>query len=357
MPDGKNPKVTTKKKWLIAVLRLMVSAAVLTMLFLLLPRESLWAAIKRLTPGVWLMTLTAYMLLHLLGISKWRMMVNLAGGGLSYVGAVRCYYAGLFGSIYLPSIVGGDVVRAGLGLRIVRSKIGLLLGSLVDRIQDLAALTIVAAIGAFLLPQELDRRSRLIFWFVAAAFLAGFLGLAAVGALMPVRRFSFRMRRRIARVRQGIRAGLRRPQIMLLSLSLGITLQIGLTLLNAFLADACGLHIAWRVWLFAWPLSKIAAMMPISQGGIGVREATLVALLAPFGATSSLAFAAGLVFQTIIISGGLLGGLLAMVLGGGSLFPPAKNGQIPRDQELSLDFAGATARSEGEGAEKKELGR
>jgi uncharacterized membrane protein YbhN (UPF0104 family) len=144
---------------------------------------------------------------------------------------------------------------------------------------------------------------------------------------------------------------------MLLSLSLGITLQIGLTLLNAFLADACGLHIAWRVWLFAWPLSKIAAMMPISQGGIGVREATLVALLAPFGATSSLAFAAGLVFQTIIISGGLLGGLLAMVLGRGSLFPPANNGQVPRDQELSLDFAGATARSEEEGAEKKELGR
>jgi uncharacterized membrane protein YbhN (UPF0104 family) len=353
MPDDKNPKVTSKRKWLIAVLRLMVSAAVLTMLFLLLPRESLWAAIKRLTPGVWLMTLCAYLLLHLLGISKWRMMVNLAGGGLSYIGAVRCYYAGLFGSIYLPSIVGGDVVRAGLGLRIVRSKIGLLLGSLVDRIQDLVALTIVAAIGAFLLPRELDRRSRLVFWFMAAAFLVGILGVVALGAILPVKRFSFRMRRRIVRVRQGIRAGLRRPQIMLLSLSLGITLQIGLTLLNAFLADACGLHIAWRVWLFAWPLSKITAMMPISQGGIGVREATLVALLAPFGATSSLAFAAGLVFQTIIISGGLLGGLLAMVLGGGSLFPAGNDGGIRRDKSPSLDPAAVAARS-GEAAEEKQ---
>ena len=90
-------------------------------------------------------------------------------------------------------------------------------------------------------------------------------------------------------------------------------------MLNAFLADACGLHIAWTVWLFAWPLSKIAAMMPVSQGGIGVREATLVALLAPFGAPSALAFAAGLVFQTILIGGGLLSGLLAMALGRGWL--------------------------------------
>ena len=134
----------SKKKWLIAMLRLAASAVVLTLLFLVLPRASLWAAIKRLTPGVWLLTLAAYLLLHLLGVTKWRMMVNLAGGGLGFVGAVRCYYAGLFGSIYLPSIIGGDVVRAGLGLRIVRSKVGLLLGSLVDRIQDLLALAIVA---------------------------------------------------------------------------------------------------------------------------------------------------------------------------------------------------------------------
>ncbi|MBZ5645620.1 MAG: flippase-like domain-containing protein [Acidobacteriia bacterium] len=333
MPDRKDPKVTPKRKWLIASLRLMGSAVVLTLLFLLLPRESLWAAIKRLTPGVWLMTLVAYLLLHLLGITKWRMMVNLAGGGLSYVGAVRCYYAGLFGSIYLPSIVGGDVVRAGLGLRIVRSKIGLLLGSLVDRIQDLLALLIVAAIGAFLLPRQLDAQSRRIFWLVAAAFVAGLLGLMALLAVLPARRFSFRMRRRIVRVRQGIRAGSRRPQIMLLSLLLGISLQIGLTLLNAFLADACGLHIAWTVWLFAWPLSKMAAMMPISQGGIGVREATLVALLAPFGATSALAFAAGLVFQTILISGGLVSGLIAMALGRGSLLAAGNDGQVPRDQK------------------------
>jgi uncharacterized membrane protein YbhN (UPF0104 family) len=112
-----------------------------------------------------------------------------------------------------------------------------------------------------------------------------------------------------------------------------------LTVLNAFLADACGLHIAWTVWLFAWPLSKIAAMMPISQGGIGVREATLVALLTPFGATSALAFAAGIVFQTIIISGGLVSGLVAIVLGRSSLLRVGSARQLRSDQKASLDSA------------------
>ena len=315
-----------KKKWLIAVLRLAASATVLTLLFLLLPRASLWAAIKRVSPAAWLMTLAAYLLLHLLGVTKWRMMVNLAGGGLTFAAAVRCYYAGLFGSVYLPSIIGGDVVRAGLALRQAKSKVGLLLGSLADRIQDLLALAVVAGIGALLLPRQLDPQSRRIFWFLALAFLAGILGLLGLMAVLPARRFPFRLRRKIAEIRQGIRAGLRRPQIMLLSLCFGIVLQIGLTMLNSFLADACGLHIARTVWLFVWPLSKIAAMMPVSQGGIGVREATLVALLRPFGAPPALAFAAGLVFQTILIGGGLLSGLFAMVLGRGSLlkWPQAK---------------------------------
>lgn len=313
--------MTTPRKWAIALLRVLGSAVVLTALFLLLPRERLWEAIRQLTPGVWLAVLTSYMLLHLLGITKWWTMVNVAKGGMPFLGAVRCYYAGLFGSIYLPSIVGGDVVRTGLGLKLVRSKIGLVLGSLMDRIQDLLALTIVAGIGALLLPQALDAQSRKIFLFLAAAFVVGCAGLAGLLAVLPARRFSFRIRRKIVRVRQAMRAVSRKPQIMLLSLSFGITLQIGLTLLNAWLADACGLHISWMVWLFVWPLSKIAAMMPISQGGIGVREAALVALLAPFGAPAALAFAAGLVFQTIIIGGGLLSGLIALALGRGSLLP------------------------------------
>jgi uncharacterized membrane protein YbhN (UPF0104 family) len=189
------------------------------------------------------------------------------------------------------------------------------------------------------LPRELDAQSRRIFLFLTAAFLVGFLVVAALTAMLPARLFSFRMRRRIVRLRQSVRAGWRRPQIMLFSLSLGITLQIGLTVLNAFLADACGLHIAWTVWLFAWPLSKIAAMMPISQGGIGVREATLVALLTPFGATSALAFAAGIVFQTIIISGGLVSGLVAIVLGRSSLLRVGSARQLRSDQKASLDSA------------------
>ncbi len=84
--------------------------------------------------------------------------------------------------------------------------------------------------------------------------------------------------------------------------------------LNALLAISCGLFLPLRVWLFAWPLAKIAALLPITQGGMGIREAVLVALLLPFGASSPLVLASGLVWEGIIIAGGILAGLTAFLL-------------------------------------------
>src|SRR5216684_4598396 len=46
----------------------------------------------------------------------------------------------------------------------------------------------------------------------------------------------------------------------------------------------------------------------------GVREAALVVLLAPFGAPAALVLATGIVWEGIIIAGGLLAGLTAFLL-------------------------------------------
>src|SRR5262249_5966062 len=122
---------------------------------------------------------------------------------------------------------------------------------------------------------------------------------------------SLRFRRRIARFRHAFSSVRRAPQVLILGWSLGVLIQGSFILLNALLAISCGLFLPFRVWLFAWPLAKIAALLPLTQGGMGVREAALVALLLPFGAPSSLTLASGLIWEGIIIPGGLLSGLAA----------------------------------------------
>jgi hypothetical protein len=69
------------------------------------------------------------------------------------------------------------------------------------------------------------------------------------------------------------------------------------------------------MWLFVWPLAKLSGVLPVTQNGIGVREAAQVVLFAPFGVAAVAAVAAGLVFETIILAGGLVGGVLSLIIG------------------------------------------
>ncbi len=308
-------------------MRFGASVLILGLLFHFLPFAQLWAAVGRISLALWLAVLGGYLCAHLVGVAKWRLMINLAGAQLTYPQAARCYLAGLFGTLFLPSIVGGDAVRLGLALRLARNRAGAVLGSFFDRIVDVAALAAVAGIGASLLPSALDARSRRIFWIVAAA-VGLVIGLAlALVALVPSRRFSYKMRRRFVRLRQAARSVSRQPQYVLLAWALGVTVQTGFVLLTTVIAAGCGLHVPVRVWLFAWPLAKLSALLPITQGGIGVREVALAALAAPFGAPPVLVIAVGLVWEAVIVAGGLLAGLTSFLLSRSRAVPALRDAQ------------------------------
>src|SRR5919109_1374434 len=110
------------------VLRLVATFVTLALIVWWLPIDQLWAAIRSVPPATWPFALVVYLSAHLIGVVKWRLLVNTAGAGLPLRDAVHAYYWGLFGNLFLPSIVGGDVVRAGVALRRSRSKSALLLG-------------------------------------------------------------------------------------------------------------------------------------------------------------------------------------------------------------------------------------
>jgi uncharacterized protein (TIRG00374 family) len=142
--------------WRSPIVRLGGSGLVLAVLLTFLPFQQVWSAMKSISPLLGLGLLCVYLALHLLGVVKWRLLINLAGADLTFFQAVRCYYAGLFANNFLPSLVGGDLVRAGMAFVVSRSKAAVVLGSLIDRTQDVIGLAGIATIGALLLPRSLD---------------------------------------------------------------------------------------------------------------------------------------------------------------------------------------------------------
>jgi uncharacterized protein (TIRG00374 family) len=233
--------------------------------------------------------------------------------------SAQCYFGGLFGTLFLPSIVGGDVVRLAVGLQRSPRPAAVLTGNLVDRVLDVTAQAALVLLGVLLVPKSdlipNELKARLENVLLAAAFgLILFLIVAFKWRDRIFAGHSMRFRRRLARLSHAVRAVSKRPRLLVLGWLLGTCIQTAFLLLAAQLAVYCGLTLPLRTWLFAWPLAKLAAVLPLTQGGIGVREAALVALLAPFGAPVTLVLAAGLVWEGVVIVGGLIAGAVAFTL-------------------------------------------
>lgn len=304
--------------WLGVAFRWLAAVAVLGVLVHFLPWQLLRGAIQRVPITRFLAVLIGYLLAHSMGIAKWRMVVNAAGAQLDYRTSAQCYTGGLFATLFLPSIIGGDVVRLAVGLRRSPNPAAVLAGNVADRFLDMAAQGTLVFVGLLLLPGSLPSTIVLDIRKLASVSGGIFLGVILVLAVLYkplLKGRSVRFRRKLARLRHALRTVSGRPLILLFGWLLGTAVQSAFLILTALLAISCGLFLPLRVWYFAWPLAKLAALLPLTQGGIGVREAALVGLLSPFGAPAHLVLASGLVWEGVVIIGGLIAGITAFLLG------------------------------------------
>jgi glycosyltransferase 2 family protein len=312
---------------LLIALRWLAAAAVVGILLRFLPLHLLAEAIRRVPVTTFLAILLGYLSAHAVGIVKWRMVLNAAGAQLDFRTSAQCYAGGLFGTLFLPSIIGGDVVRLAVGLRRSPNPAAVLAGNVADRFIDVAAQGGLVLLGLLLLPGSLPaslqgRAQRTMFYLVAGVAVLIFITLLLYRPF--VRGRSFRFRRRLARLRYALRSVSGEPRVLLGAWVTGTAIQMAFLLLTAKLAGSCGLVLPLRDWFFAWPLAKLAAVLPLTQGGIGVREAALVGLLSPFGAAPHLVLAAGLLWEAVVISGGVLSGLAAFLLDSESSAHPSQ---------------------------------
>lgn len=286
-----------------------VSVGLLALLFVLLPWADVRAAVTRMPARVWLIVLTAFAAGHLIGVQKWRLLIHASRGRLAYREALRCYGAGLFANLCLPSIVGGDVLRAVMAGRATGRVEAAFLSGIMDRVIDVATLAVLISGGALFARQVLPG------WGGEVLTAALAVGLAVTVFALPfiLRRklvsWPRKLRRPIGRALVALRHLAEHPGDAVLAMAMSLTIQSVFVLLNAWIGATIGIHLALSVWFMAWPLAKVAGLMPISLGGLAVRDATFGALLLPLGVPMAQGVVAALIWQTVMIAGGLLGGL------------------------------------------------
>lgn len=273
-------------------------------------------AIKRLDAGSWLFACGCFFAIHALATFKWRFFMRLSGARLGLRDGFRCYAAGLFANLCLPSMIGGDVLRAGLAMAASRQKTAVVLGSIVDRSSDFVGLGLLGLIGFLVTWRPSGGGTHAGGGWTPYLVAGAAAVLAIAGAVILWRRW--RPVGKVRRIILEVLVALRRLRNNAMLASAGVLasafLQFLLILVHRQLGIGIGMPADLGIWLFVWPLAKVAAMLPISLGGLGVREAAFLALGRPFGIEKSVAVATSLAWQAVLLVGGLAGGAVWLLL-------------------------------------------
>ena len=301
-----------------ALIRLVGSAAVLTAVFWFVGFDAVTDALANTRPGPWLVGLGGFLGLHLLSAAKWRFFLATVGARIPLALAIKCYAAGLFANLCLPSLVGGDVLRAGLAMQGHDDKPAIAFGSVVDRLSDVMALGLLVATGMVVAPGAAESlhggriSGPTVFVILLVGTVVGLVVARWGLANMPWRRLPRKLAKVLIKMLRALNALMSHPVRGGLGLLFCLGLQSGFVVVNIHLGQMVGLDLDPRLWFLLWPLAKVAAMVPVSLGGLGVREAAFAALVQPF-ADSRLAVAESLIWQSILIVGGLIAGAYWML--------------------------------------------
>ena len=233
--------------------------------------------------------------------------------------AYKGYLIGAFYNIFLPGAIGGDAVRIPFCMKESRCSLANATASvMLERISGGFALFFFVLCVCLLAPASLspvvavgNTRSVIVMATAAVmAIAAMMLGLRVLSRWSPERPAKGLWKI----VVQGIQ-----PLVNLRRRTLGKVLILSavyqaIDIVAAFLLSrAIGLTLSPVVFFAVIPLVYLATVLPISVGGLGVREGTLVVLLTQFGVASSDAVTLSFLIYLNRLGIGTLGGVIQLV--------------------------------------------
>jgi hypothetical protein len=258
---------------------------------------------------------------------RWRILLRAQGADASPGFLAASLMTGVFFNNFLPSTVGGDVMRA----RDTAPHAGSLARAatvvLVERVSGVFALGVVA-LAAPLFGLAFGRGAQgAAVWGTVGLLVAGFALSCLLLRPATLDRVRVRLERFIAahgatpgpvaralasadRILETLEVFARNPGVMRSTFLLAILLQSNVILHYWCIGQALALPVPLPAYFLIGPVAGVVLLLPVSINGIGAREAVFALLLGAFGVAVAEAVAFSWLVYALLLLNGVIGGVV-----------------------------------------------
>lgn len=227
------------------------------------------AAVQRVSIWTLAMAFGCILLSRLFITARWHVLLRSGGVNISFKETISLVFTGLFANNFLPTTIGGDVVRLAGAMQMGYDRAVCLASIAADRLVNMLGMSLAAPLGIWQL-----------FTLPGAATQLGVLHSLGLAGFWQ-KGWDF-LRRTLA----SFSLWFKKPSALLLALGFALLHMLFSFSANYVLIAGLGENLPlWKV-IGLFSLAYFVSLIPISINGYGVQELTVTYLLSHFGGVS-----------------------------------------------------------------------
>ncbi|MBN1527245.1 MAG: flippase-like domain-containing protein [Candidatus Omnitrophica bacterium] len=241
-----------------------------------------------------------------------KLIIEAQGIPATFLEAVSLTFIGYFFNNFLPTAIGGDMVKAYYLSRKTHEKMGAVASIFVDRLIGLITMIFMAFVALLLVDSEImDPMVRYLIYAITLASAAGLFFMANKGF---ARRFSGilslvrPLEEKLRKAYNTVHKYRHRKALLAQSLFISVISQIFFFFSLAMLAASIGSYIPAKEIFLRMPIVSMLSLLP-SINGLGLREGATVVFFGPLIGKAN-AFTVSILWLAVLLIVSIIGGIV-----------------------------------------------
>lgn len=308
----------TRKKWLSFAFRLVCTIVIFFFLFRSVSWSSLLEKIRHLDDGELLMGLVVGFSGVLISSYQWQSLLDAEKIRIDLRKLINFYLVGIAFSHFLPTGMGGDVVKAYYVGQEGKNVAGSASAVVMSRVTGLFGMLLVSLPALIIWHSSFSNQVIVSFLLFSLAICAAIGGAVFLVTLLP--RFvkgkwaEHRLLSPVFKIGKALSRSASRPQSMAIAVGYGFLFHLAACLNYYSYGVVLHLNVPYTFYLVAIPFVSLIAFLPVSINGFGLRESAFVFIFSTIhvAVTTSLLLAFLVDIQTLLF--GAIGGCIYLLM-------------------------------------------